>query len=283
MDGMDSVDWTAICRRIVARQRGLFAAEETIEARTRYEGRGEGGDMTLELDRRCEDIVFEELDAGLAAGPSVLAISEERGEVAIGGGEASIKVVIDPIDGSMNVRRMIPQHSLSIAVADGDSMADVSFGFVHDFGADHEFAAKRGVGATVGGRPVEPDPPDHGLEVVGLESAEPSWVGPSIAALEGKAYRLRVVGSIAITMSWVAAGRIDAMFSARPCRSVDAAASQLIVTEAGGAIDFGGITPEQASLDLDARYTVAAVRRREHLETILEAQAAGPAVNGQRT
>ena len=29
--------------------------------------------MTLELDRRCEDIVFEELDAALAAGPSVLA------------------------------------------------------------------------------------------------------------------------------------------------------------------------------------------------------------------
>ena len=281
---MDSVDWTAICRRIVARQRGLFAAEETIEARTRYEGRGEGGDMTLELDRRCEDIVFEELDAGLAAGPSVLAISEERGEVAIGGGEAAIKVVIDPIDGSMNVRRMIPA---ALALdrrrrrrLDGRRLLRLRPRLRSRPRVRRE---TRRVGATVGGRPVEPDPPDHGLEVVGLESAEPSWVGPSIAALEGKAYRLRVVGSIAITMSWVAAGRIDAMFSARPCRSVDAAASQLVVTEAGGAIDFGGITPEQASLDLDARYTVAAVRRREHLETILEAQAAGPAVNGQRT
>ena len=39
----------------------------------------------------------------------------------------------------------------------------------------------------------------------------------------------------------------------------------------------------EASLDLDARYTVAAVRRSEHLETILGAQAAGPAVNGQRS
>jgi myo-inositol-1(or 4)-monophosphatase len=281
MDGMDSVAWMSICRRVVARQRGLFSAQETIEGRTRYEGRGEGGDMTLELDRRCEDIVFEELEAGLATGPSVLAISEERGEVAIGGGEASIKVVIDPIDGSMNVRRMIPSHSLSIAVGEGDSMADVSFGFVHDFGADHEFAATRGEGATVNGLPIEPDPPDHGLEVVGLESAEPSWVGPSIAALEGKVYRLRVVGSIAITMSWVAAARIDGMFSARPCRSVDAAASQLIVAEAGGAVDFGGIGAEQASLDLDARYTVAAVRRQEHLGTILEAQAAGPATSRQ--
>jgi fructose-1,6-bisphosphatase/inositol monophosphatase family enzyme len=83
-------------------------------------------------------------------------------------------------------------------------------------------------------------------------------------------------------MSWVAAARIDGMFSARPCRSVDAAASQLIVAEAGGAVDFGGIGPDQASLDLDARYTVAAARRSEHLATLVDAQAAGPAVSEQR-
>ena len=283
MEGMESVDWIGICRRSVARQRELFDADRSSASRTEYEGRGEGGDMTLALDRRCEDIVFEELEAGLssAGAPAVIAVSEERGEVAIGGSESALKIVIDPIDGSMNVRRTIPGHSLSIAVADGNSMADVFFGFVYDFGPDEEWTATRGGGVTLDGAPLPEPAPDQGLEVVGLESAEPGWVGPSIAALEGKAYRLRVVGSIAISMSWVGAGRFDAMFSARPCRSVDAAASQLIATESGGAVDFGGIDASAADLGLDARYTVAAARSREHLETVIEAQSAGPRI-GER-
>lgn len=280
MIGMDSVDWLALCRRVVARQRELFASHRGIAARTRYDGRGEGGDMSLVLDLRCEDIVFDELEQAVAAGgPGLLAVSEERGEVRIGdGGGGEIRVIVDPIDGSLNVRRTIPSHSLSIAVADADSMEAVRFGFVHDFGAEEEFAATIGEGATLDGEPLDPDPPDHGLEVVGLESAEPSLIGPSVEALEGKAYRLRAVGSIAITMSYVATARFDGMLSARPCRSVDAAAAQLIVREAGGAVDFAGLPLSEAPLGLDARYSVAAVRRAEHLDTILTAQAAGPAL-----
>ena len=62
---------------------------------------------------------------------------------------------------------------------------------------------------------------------------------PALQSLAGNAYRLRVVGSIAITAAYVAAGRFDAFLSLRPCRSVDAAAAQLIVREAGGAVAFG--------------------------------------------
>ena len=75
--------------------------------------------------------------------------------------------------------------------------------------------------------------------MVGLESAEPDWTVPALHSLSGNAYRLRVVGSIAITAAYVAAGRFDAFLSLRPCRSVDAAAAQLIVREAGGAVSFG--------------------------------------------
>jgi myo-inositol-1(or 4)-monophosphatase len=277
---MDSVDWSGMCRRIVERQRELFAATRGIANRTAYEGQGEGGDMSLVLDRRCEDVVFEELERELAGGgPSVLAVSEERGEVAIGSAEASLKVVIDPIDGSLNVRRMVPSHSLSIAVASGESMDDVGFGFVHDFGADEEFVARAVGGATLNGSAIETEPPDHGLEVVGVESAEPGWIGPAIAALEDEVYRIRVIGSIAITMSYVGLGRLDAMFSARPCRSVDAAAAQLLVRAAGGVIDFGGLDLSAAPLGLDARYTVAAARRPERLATIVAAQRTGPAID----
>jgi myo-inositol-1(or 4)-monophosphatase len=273
------VDWLDLCRRIVARQSDLFAATRTIAERTVYEGRGEGGDMTLELDRRCEDIVFEELERIVAdGGHSFLAISEERGEVRLGEGEPEQRVIIDPIDGSMNVRRTLPSHSLSIAVATGDSMADVTFGFVHDFGAREEFAATRGEGATLDGHPIAPheEEPD-GLEVVGLESADPRWIGPAIDALQGRAYRVRAIGSIAITLSYVATGRLDGMLSARGCRSVDAAAAQLIVREAGGEIDFVGYGLADAELGLDARYAVVAALGPDGLATMRAAYDAGSA------
>ena len=51
-----SADWLGICRRIVAAQREIFDEVRGIEARTVYEGVGEGGDHTLAIDRRCEDV-----------------------------------------------------------------------------------------------------------------------------------------------------------------------------------------------------------------------------------
>ncbi len=271
------INWLDACRRMAARQAELFATTKGIAARTQYEGRGEGGDMTLKLDRQCEDIVFEELERIAAAGAALSAVSEERGEVRLGEGDPELRVVIDPIDGSMNVRRTIPSHSLSVAVASGDSMADVEFGFVHDFGAGEEFSAILGRGARLNGVTIEPRTEEMPLEVVGLESADPRWILGAVDELQGKAYRLRAIGSIAITLSYVACARFDGMLSARGCRSVDAAAAQLIVREAGGEMVFVGHELSEAPLDLEARYAVAAALSPEHLEIVRAAQDAGAA------
>ncbi len=181
--------------------------------------------------------------------------------------------MIDPIDGSLNARRTIPSHCLSFAVASGETMAEVEFGFIHDFGTGEEFAASRGEGATLGGEALRAHE-GEGLEIVGLESAKPDRVGPVAAALEGQVYRLRVIGSIAITLAYVAAGRFDGMLSLRPCRSVDAAAGQLIVREAGGDAVFGDLPLADAPLSLDARYPIAAARAPGDLATLLAAQPA---------
>ncbi|HVX34419.1 MAG TPA: inositol monophosphatase family protein [Solirubrobacterales bacterium] len=268
-----AADWPGICRRIVAAQRRIFDEVVTSEERTVYEGVGQGGDRTLVIDRRCEDEVFAELEQLAARGASFVAVSEERGEVSFGDGGAA-RVVIDPIDGSLNARRTIPSHSLSIAVAEGDSMADVRFGFVHDFGADEEFMATRGEGASVSDRAAQVAAGDGRLEVVGLESAEPDWTLPALQSLAGNAYRLRVVGSIAITAAYVAAGRFDAFLTLRRCRSVDAAAAQLIVREAGGAVAFGDDVLDAAPLDLSARYPMVAARDEEALAAVRAAQTA---------
>jgi len=265
-----SADWLGICRRIVAAQRRLFEQTPDREGRTEYEGVGEGGDHSLVIDRRCEDVVFAELEQLAAAGASFAAISEERGEVLFGEG-GRVRVVIDPIDGSLNARRTLPSHSLSIAVASGSSMADVEFGYVYDFGAGEEFAARKGEGATLDGRRAEVAADTEKLELLGIESAEPERLWPVAQALGGRAYRLRVIGSIAITAAYVAAGRLDGMLSLRPCRSVDAAAAQLIVREAGGAAAFGNLELCEADLGLDARYPILAAGGEQGLTVVRNA------------
>jgi myo-inositol-1(or 4)-monophosphatase len=268
-----SADWPTICRRIVAAQRPIFERAKTSEERTVYEGVGEGGDRTLVIDRECEDVVFAELEQLAEQGASFVAVSEERGEVSFGSG-GEHRVVIDPIDGSMNARRTIPSFAISIAVSAGPSMADVEFGFVHDFGADEEFMARRGDGATLDREPVRVSPAAEPLEVVGVESAEPEWSLPALEALAGKVFRLRVVGAIAISGAYVAAGRFDAMLSLRSCRSVDAAAAQLIVREAGGDVAFGEDGLSGALLDLESRYPMAAANSGDGLATVRSAQLA---------
>jgi len=260
-------DWLGILRRIVAAQRELLGASSGIAARTVYEGVGEGGDRALAIDRRSEDIVFAELESLHAEGYEFMAVSEERGEVRFGGGDG--RVVIDPIDGSLNARRTIPSFALSVAVSSGATMADVELGYVYDFGAGEEFWARRGHGAWLGGTEVKAEGPGYGLELVGVESAKPGLLVPVLEEMTEQVARIRSIGSIAISLCYVAAGRFDGMVSTRTCRSVDAAAGQLIAREAGANVRFGDLDARAADLGLAARYELAAALDEEMLHTLL--------------
>lgn len=249
------VDWLRVCRRAVAGLERVLAESPTTEDRARETGaRGCGGDRTLEIDSSAEGVVVGELDKLSAEGYGFVAFSEERG--AIDYGDERVRVIVDPIDGSLNAKRAIPHYALSIAVAEGNTMADVEFAFVHDFGAGEEWHARRGEGAWTGTARLDPAlaerrTKDGKLEVVGIESADPRWLEGSIDSLVGCAYRLRAFGSIAITLCHVASARFDGMVSLRRSRGVDAAAGQLIVREAGGLVSFPGVG-ESLAAPLDA-------------------------------
>ena len=79
-----------------------------------------------------------------------------------------------------------------------------------------------------------------------------------------------MIGSIAISLSHVASARFDALVSLRPCRSVDAAAGQLIVREAGGLAKFPDVADGElgASLMLDMRSRVIAAPSSDVLERL---------------
>jgi myo-inositol-1(or 4)-monophosphatase len=147
-DALPDADWLGFCRRAARAAREAVARYSTTAARGVETGRGEGGDVALVIDRAAEDAVFAQLDA---LGVGLVAVSEERGELALhGGGET--RVVIDPVDGSLNAKRGLPFACVSIAVASGDAMDDVEVGYVAEFDPPLDWWGIRGEGAFRDGR-----------------------------------------------------------------------------------------------------------------------------------
>lgn len=251
-------DWSGACRRMVEAIKLEMERFPTFAERSVGINRGAGGDYTLVIDAAAEDAVFVELELLAKAGAQFRAISEERGEVDFG--SDAVRVVVDPIDGSLNAKRVAQSWSLSVAVAAGDTIADVVFGYVYDFGTDEEWIANSGRGATLNGRTLDPAEAGNGLEIVGLESTKPAFMTPElIGYFDGNVSRIRSIGSIALSLCQVAAARWDGMLGLRPCRSVDAAAGQLIAREAGAIVTYGDESLI-APLDLAPYKQIAAAR-----------------------
>jgi len=266
-----AVDWSAVCRRAADGLRAVLRDAPTSRERVVETGeRGEGGDLTLVIDQLAEDAVFSELGRLHDEGVRFTAVSEERGVVDFG--DPDVLVVIDPIDGSMNTKRGLSAHALSVAVADGHTMADVAFGYVLDLGAGEEWIARRGEGVWLNGAPLRDPPPerrlpDGRLELVALESADPRWVAGAARELCEHTDRVRALGAIAVSLCQVALTRVDGMATLWRCRSVDAAAAQLVVRESGGLVEFPGVGgPLDAPLDLAPHAPVIAARSEEALE-----------------
>ena len=262
-DPIASADrWLECFRGAAARAAQELDSRTDIDERLREVGTvGAGGDRTLEIDALAEDAVFAALDELAGEGASFTAVSEERGVV--GYGDGAMRVVIDPIDGSLNAKRGVAHCAMSIAVADGPTVEDLALAFVWNFGIREAFHAVRGNGAFLNGRPVEPLAEerlmeDGRLELLCVETSDARRTAELAAPLAEVAHRWRILGSIAVALCQVATPRVDAMVNVTHCRIVDAAAGALIVRESGGVVRFG--ESEAIPLDLDQRTSLCAAR-----------------------
>ena len=247
--------WLETCRLCVADIRAVLEQLPTRVEREPVLRRGEGGDDTTAIDQAAEDAVVERLTA---LGEDFVLVSEELGTRRFGSGGA-FRVVVDPIDGSVNAKRGIPFFSFSLAVAEGGSMGDVTFGYVYDFGTGEEWTAQRGRGAYLDGRPLGAQGPKATIEILSFEGTTTLAIADRVVHAVGIAGRLRVMGSLALSLCHLAAGRVDGVVSLKPARSVDIAAAQLLVNECGLAIELFEDPPLAAApLDLGTRSRLAA-------------------------
>jgi myo-inositol-1(or 4)-monophosphatase len=245
-------DWLELCRAAAADVDEVLARLPTRGEREPVVGEGRGGDETTAIDKAAEDVIVARVREAAGA-----VVSEEVGRL---GGSATPLVVVDPIDGSLNAKRGIPFFSISIAVAEGETMGDVVFGFVHDFGSREEWTARRGEGAWLNGAPLGAVRPKDEVEILSFEATRTSLVAEEAPKVADLAYRLRIMGSLALSLCHLAAGRVDAVCSLKPARSVDIAAAQLLCTELGLAIDLFDVEEPfgAAPLDLGQRSRVVA-------------------------
>jgi myo-inositol-1(or 4)-monophosphatase len=186
-------------------------------------------------------------------------------------GDAEYLWIVDPVDGTTNYVHGFPFYSVSIALA---YRGQVIVGVVYDPSRDELFVAERGKGAYVHGRKMSVSSEktlSQSLIATGFP-ADPIVALPanlkSMQALAPKVRNLRVAGSAALHLAYVAAGRLSGFWE-HNLSAWDIAAGALLVEEAGGRMS----DMENGPYRLAVR-NVAATNGWIHEELIQELQAA---------
>ena len=162
--------------------------------------------------------------------------------------EGPICWIIDPVDGTSNYSRQQPNFCVSIAAAGqiakekepGKMRAEILAAVVYDPMRDELFEATAAKGAFLNGKKIQVSETET-LEsaIVALDwSHEKEKRQRTLEALQQFAHQIhtiRAIGSAALALAWIAAGRLDAYFNLN-MKPWDAAAGQLLIHEAGGQI-----------------------------------------------
>ncbi|MFX1389387.1 MAG: inositol monophosphatase family protein [Promethearchaeota archaeon] len=217
----------------------LFGTEKA----SKKSKRGAGGDISMEIDLIAENVIIESLEK---ANVNLLLISEEIGEKYIGNKQkAELNqniLIVDPLDGSNNAVRGVPYCSVSLAYAIGKTSDDILMGVVLDLNTKDIYWAEKGNGAFFN---------DNKISVSNLDITEKCFFELNLpmknlmknleylSPIIRKFYRIRIMGSSALTLCQIARGSMEAFINLRISnRLVDVAAGILIIKEAGGII-FG--------------------------------------------
>jgi len=193
--------------------------------------------LVTEADHASEKAIIEHIRQSF---PDHFILSEEAGEVVQ---DSSYKWIIDPIDGTVNFANGIPLCCVSIGIEkDGNMIMGAVYNpFMNEF-----FFAERGAGAFLNDKPISVSTQSqvkNACLVTGFPYTyldQPNGPLQVFGRLIKQGIPVRRLGSAAIDLCWVAAGRFDGFYEHK-LQAWDSAAGFLIVEEAGGRVtDFKG-------------------------------------------
>lgn len=201
-------------------------------------------DIKIDADREAHTMILEKLrETGIAILSEEDLVHDFSGE---------IKWIVDPLDGSVNFLRGIPQSAVSIAlVRHGEPI----LGVVYDFTREEMFSGIVGEGAWLNGSTISVSTSGEKSEAI-IMTGFPSYTDYSTKALGEyislvqSFKKIRVIGSAALSLAYVASGRADAYYE-KDIKIWDVAAGLALVKSAGG--NYSSI-----ELDTDGGCTVFA-------------------------
>ena len=193
--------------------------------------------LVTEADHASERAIFEVIKKEF---PAHFILSEEAGEIVM---DSNYKWIIDPIDGTVNFAHGIPICCVSIGLEqDGEMIMGAVFNpFINEF-----YFAQKGYGASLNDKKInvsEETEVSKSCLVTGFPYTyldQPNGPLEVFSRLIRKGVPVRRLGSAAMDLCWVAAGRFDGFYEHK-LQAWDSAAGFLIVEEAGGRVsDFKG-------------------------------------------
>ncbi len=248
--------WLAAFESVGALVREATAPLLGTEAGRAEHGVGAGGDRTVELDRLAEEVALAELSRFAAAGHPCSVLSEEAGLVDLGAD--SPRVLLDPVDGSLNAKQGVPLTAVMLTLLHGPTVADVRIGWTQNLVSGERWHAVRGDGAYRNGRrlaPLAPAGRPGRIGVLGIESAPRDLC--RLQPLFDRTSKVRILGSMALSLAHTAAGGIEVFAAPIRARIFDMTAGLLMLSEVGGVVtDLEGASLDAAAVGLDSRTTL---------------------------
>jgi myo-inositol-1(or 4)-monophosphatase len=194
-------------------------------------------DIKLAADKDCQDLIYRIL---LEHFPKTRCIGEEGDSDNIGDPKADMEWIVDPIDGTMNLAHGIPHFCVSIAAREVQSRR-IQLGVIYDPLRQELFTAERGGGTYLNGvrqKVSSRDRLSQAILAVGFAKSQESidHCMKLYQVYGSQARKLRAMGSAALDLAYVAAGRFDAYIE-QGVNLWDIAAGVVLVEEAGGVVE----------------------------------------------
>ncbi|MDC0412991.1 inositol monophosphatase [Pelagibacteraceae bacterium] len=198
------------------------------------------GDFVTKTDQKVEEIIIEELER---ARPGYNFVAEEGGSTKEN--KSEFTWIIDPIDGTNNFLHGIPHFAISIGLEKNN---EIIAGIIFDPIKNEMFFAEKGRGAYLNNSRIRVSSRNIIADSIALTGG-PSYAEPNkdiffeeYIAMSNNFNQVRKLGSAALDLAYVAAGRAE-IFWHKNLKYWDIAAGLIIVREAGGTItDFRGKT-----------------------------------------